>query len=309
MHYGFWLSLLFLTSCSFFRTNDVILTVGDLSFTEKYFADRLIEKLKNVDGMHIKNRELVSTFSDQLEKELIEEGLFFSWAQSQKIKIDKTDIASYLGSRGTTSTGVPTDFIFEAAPAQNLLENHIRLQIIKNHLLSSLEKDVTVSEEELKEEFKNKSPHLSPAQVHVQQILLAKEEDASSVLNKLLSGSSFDEMAKKFSLSPDGSNGGDVGWVLGSSSPQAHWLCQQPLGLVRKVVTGPGGFYIFKINGSKKATAQSFADVKETLKKSLLEKKRTAAYLQWLESRIKNTPVLSNEKMIRTITSHYQETL
>lgn len=300
---------LFLSSCSFFKTNDVIVRVGDISFTEKYFADRLVEKLKNVDGLHIKNRDLIAQLSNQLEKELIEEGFFFLWAKDKNLKIAPSDLAAYIGTRGTAANGTPTDFIFEVAPAQNLLENHLRLQIIKNHFLSSLEQGLMVEEEELLAEFKKQSPSMGPAMVRAKQILLTKEEDARAVLQKIQSGSSFEEMAKKFSLSSEGALGGDLGWLEANSSAQAKWLSQQSLGLIAKPVPGPGGFYIYKITESKKPTVRSFADIKERLKKTLLETKRNSAYLQWFEEQVKTTPVFSNEKLISTITSHYQETL
>lgn len=298
-----------ITGCSFFKKDSVLLRVGDISFSESYFADRLIEKLKNVDGLHVKNNDLISLLSDQLEKELIEEGFFFLWAQKNKLKIEPSDIATFIGSQGTTSSGVPTDFIFETTPTQNLLQNHIRLQIIKNHLLASLNKSLSVSDEELQAEYKKSAPFLSGGAVRVQQILLEKEADAKAILAKLQSGSSFEGLAQKFSLSPEGSTGGTLGWLDADSSQQAAWLLQQPLGLVKKVVPGPGGFYIFKILESKKPTTQSYAQVKDSLKKTILEKKKNEAYDRWLEEQVKTVKVLSNERLIRTITSHYQETL
>ena len=300
---------LFLSGCSFFKTNDAILRVGDLAFSEQYFADRLLEKLKNVDGLHIKNTELINLFSQQLEKELIEEGFLFSWAQQKKLSVSSSEIASYLGQKGTDSLGKPTDFIFEAAPAKNLLENHVRLQIIKNHFFADLEKTLLVSDEEISEEYKKRSPLLSTASVRIQQILLSKQEDAQSVLTKIVTGSSFDEMAKKFSLSPEGTTGGHLGWQEANSSSQTKWLAQQPVGLVRKPLAGPGGFYVYKVLEVKKPTVQSLLAVKEMLRKELLDKKKDAAYLQWLEVQTKTVKVSTNERLIQTITSHYQETL
>lgn len=301
--------ILFLTSCSFFKTNDVILRVGELAFTEQYFADRLLEKLKNVDGLHIKNKELISLLSQQLEKELIEEGFLFSWAKSKQLKVNSSEIAAYLGHKGTDAMGAPTDFIFEAAPAKNLLENHVRLQIIKNHFFASLENSLDIPDAEIEDTYKARSPFMSTAAVRVQQILLAKQEDAQSVLTKIVTGSSFEDMAKKFSLSPEGASGGHLGWQDASVSSQAKWLSQQPLGLVRKPVPGPGGVYLFKVLEVKKSTAQSLAAVKETLRKELINKKKDEAYLRWLEQQTKTLKVSTNERLIQTITSHYQETL
>jgi peptidyl-prolyl cis-trans isomerase C len=303
------LSLFILTGCSFFSKNDVIIKVGEISFSENYFAERLLEKLKNVDGLHIKNKDLISQLSEQLEKELIEEGFFFLWAQKNNLKMERSDLVAFIGTQATMNSGVPTDFIFEAAPAQNLLLNHIRLQVIKNHLLSSFEKNIVVPEEEIVAFFKEKSPIMSPAKIHLKQILLASEDDARAVLQKILAGASFEEMAKKFSLSAEGASGGDLNWLNADSAPQIKQLLLSNPGLINKVFTGPGGFYIYKLIESKKASVQSYSQVKEELKKQLIEKKRTQAYLHWLEEQVKTTRVLSNEKLIRTITSHYQETL
>lgn len=308
---GFRLFFVFIliSGCSFFSKDDEMIRVGEISFSESYFADRLVEKLKNVDGLHIKNRDLIASLSHQLERELIEEGFFFLWAKKKNIKIERSDLAAFIGSRGTTSAGLPTDFIFEAAPAQNLLENHLRLQIIKNHLLADLETKVEVTESELMDAYKKKSPFLSPALVRAQQILLATEEDARAVLRKIQAGSSFEEMARKFSLSPEGASGGALGWIDARTSAQAKWLTQQPRGLIDRVSPGPGGFYIFKVLESKKSAVQSYSEVKDLLKKTIIEQKRNEAYLHWLEEQVKTTKVFSNETLLQTITSHYQETL
>ena len=245
----------------------------------------------------------------QLEKELIEEGFLFSWAKQKKITVTTSEIAAYLGQKGTDSMGTPTDFIFEAAPAKNLLENHVRLQIIKNHFFADIEKALVVSDEDVAEAYKKKSPLLSTAAVRVQQILLSKQEDAQAVLTKIATGSSFEEMAKKFSLSPEGASGGHLGWQEANMSNQAKWLTQQPVGLVHKPLAGAGGFYLYKVLEVKKPTVQLLGAVKETLRRELLDEKKDTAYLQWLEIQTKTVKVSTNERLIHTITSHYQETL
>ena len=103
---------LLLTSCSFFTKNEPLIKVGDIAFSKSYFSERLVEKLKNVDGLHIKNKDLISSLSNQLEKELIQEAFFFLWAQKNKLQIDASDMSAYLGTQATTSQGSPTDFIF-----------------------------------------------------------------------------------------------------------------------------------------------------------------------------------------------------
>ncbi len=300
---------LFLCSCSFFKKDETIIRVGDIAFSESYFSDRLVEKLKNVDGLHIKNKDLILSLSNQLEKELIQEAFFFLWAQKNKLKIDSSDLSAYLGTQATTSLGAPTDFIFEAAPSQNLLQNHLRLQIIKNHFFAFLEKGISISEDELRAEFKKKSPILSVSQVQLRQILLSQEEEARAVLAKIRAGSSFEEMARKFSLSSEGANGGDLRWVRTDSTSQIKQLAPFAVGLVDKVVPGPGGFYIYKIVEYKKPTTQSFTQVSEELKKTILEEKRADLYLQWLEEQVKTVRVFTNEDLIHTVTTNYQETL
>lgn len=300
---------LFLCSCSFFKRNEAIIKVGDISFSESYFSDRLVEKLKNVDGLHIKNKDLILSLSSQLEKELIQEAFFFMWAQKNKLKIDPSDLSAYLGTQATTTQGAPTDFIFEAAPSQNLLQNHLRLQIIKNHFFTSLDKDILVTDEELQTAYKQKSPILSPSQVHLRQILLTQQEEAQAVLAKIRSGSSFEEMAKKFSLSSEGATGGDLHWIRTDSSPQIKQLAPFTPGLVNRVIAGSGGFYIYKIIEYRKPTTQSFAQVSEELKKTILEEKRASLYLQWLKEQVRTVRVYANEDLIHTVTTYYQETL
>ena len=49
-------------------------------------------------------------------------------------------------------------------------------------------------------------------EVHAVHILCKNDKKAREVLDKLNSGQSFGEMARKYSQCPSGKNGGDLGW-------------------------------------------------------------------------------------------------
>jgi len=90
---------------------------------------------------------------------------------------------------------------------------------------------------------------VEPEKVRAQHLVLKTEEEATRVLNEIKAGLSFEEAAMKYSLSPDGKNGGDVGLVPRGVMPRAFDdVCfSLPVKQVSKVVSGENGFYLFRV--------------------------------------------------------------
>ena len=85
--------------------------------------------------------------------------------------------------------------------------------------------------------------------VHAAHILVKTEQEANSILFDLKRGASFEEMAKKHSICPSRSKGGDLGWfgkgqMVKEFETAAFSL---PVGELSKPVKTQFGYHIIKV--------------------------------------------------------------
>jgi peptidyl-prolyl cis-trans isomerase C len=183
------------------------------------------------------------------------------------------------------------------------------VQLIKNKLLKVLEDRLLVGEDEISAYYRTHVADFNEKKIHLAQIFLEKEADGDMILKFLKSGTPFEELAKKYSLSPEGKNGGDLGWVSADGNAHMEPLFNAPVGVVLRVFKSPQGYHLYKIIGFKKVTSQPLADVKDRVIRAIKEKKLADAYLLWLEEQVKTVRVETNEGVIQSLNPSYQETL
>lgn len=116
---------------------------------------------------------------------------------------------------------IQREVLRQEAESQNLakdpkysarMENAQRMalsQIAVEHFMAT----VTVSEEEIKKEYDQRTGAMKSTEYKARHILLDSEKAAKDVIAKLKKGQKFDALAKKLSKDPGSkANGGDLGW-------------------------------------------------------------------------------------------------
>jgi parvulin-like peptidyl-prolyl isomerase len=118
-----------------------------------------------------------------------------------------------------------------------------------------------------------------PESVHCLQIALRTPEEAKSALDQLRKGASFEQLAQKLSISPDGKQGGDLGWFARGRMPKAFDDACFSLGngKISGVVASPYGFHVFKLLGKRGARQRKFEDVRREAELRATVEKRAQA--------------------------------
>jgi len=143
-------------------------------------------------------------------------------------------------------------------------------------------KDVTVSEEEVKEYYDaNQAQYQKGTTVSAKHILVASEEKCNEILAAITSGEkAFEEAAQEFSTCPSGQRGGDLGtFGKGQMVPefeQAAFVAE--IGQVVGPVKTQFGFHLIKVEAKNEATVASFEEVKENIKRTLVQQKQNQVY-------------------------------
>jgi peptidyl-prolyl cis-trans isomerase C/foldase protein PrsA len=123
-----------------------------------------------------------------------------------------------------------------------------------------------------------------PEAVHCLQIVVRTPDEAKSVLDQLRAGASFDKLARQVSTSPDGRNGGDVGWFPKGTMPKVFDDACFSLGIgkISGVVASPYGFHVFKVLGRRSARVRSFKEAKTEAERRATAEKRAQAEREFM---------------------------
>jgi len=175
----------------------------------------------------------------------------------------------------------------------------IKEDLLINHVVNKkIVEGVKLTDSELKAEYeKNKENFKTPEQIKAAHILInvsddmteAQKKDAKERAEKILTEvtpANFNEMAKKYSEGPTSETGGELGWFDKTSMVKEFAdaaFTGVPEKIYGTVVKTQFGYHIIYIEDKKEAGYLGFEDVKPSLEKELLNKKRAEEYRAWVE--------------------------
>ena len=179
----------------------------------------------------------------------------------------------------------------EMAAKLNRLKDTLLLgEFVKKEILEK----ANVTDQDVKAYFDQHKADLGA--VRISHILVASQQEAQDILQKLKAGENFASLAKKYSLDEKTkANGGDLGWVkweqFGSASLKDAAFKLNP-GEVSGIVQSQFGYHIMKVTDKKPASDSDFAKLKDALKEQVAEKKKEdlfETYVKDMRSKAKIT--------------------
>lgn len=114
-----------------------------------------------------------------------------------------------------------------------------------------------------------------PVRARALHIVVRTEEEGTQILTALKNGASFEALAKKHSISPEGQKSGDLGWFEPGVMPKVFDdVCfgLKP-GQTSPLVSSEYGFHLFHLVALDEARELTFDEVKERLSSTLLKQK------------------------------------
>lgn len=156
-------------------------------------------------------------------------------------------------------------------------------------------KSKSVTEQQLNAEYQSQIQALGDTsnlqQYKIRQILLSKESDARTVLNRLKK-ESFEKVAQEVSIDASRERGGDLGWVLPN---QVIPTISNVMENINKGSTSlapiqtNNGWHIIRVDDKRAFIVPSYEESKERVRFSLLQKMR-ADYIAQLRKDAKIKP-------------------
>jgi len=261
---SFFLGIIFLITFSCLG-QEVVATVDGVKITKEQF----LEKLKKWAGDVV----LMGMIDDILvEREAQKEGVSVSDDEvKMRVEIFRRlnvppgiDFKQDLINNGTTLAHITDTF---------------RLGILIEKIIAKRE-NITVSEDEIKEEFKKISKERK-----VRFILTKSEEDVIALQQKFNEGSfSFSELAKQYSQDPQTrEKGGDLGWIRKGMLPPyfEDVIFKLKIGKVSEPIWTRYGFYFFMVEEEREG--QLTPELKAELRQTILSAKIGLKRFQFLD--------------------------
>lgn len=230
--------------------NKVLAVVAGEEITQDIF-DAFLQGVPSEQQMYLSNPQ----FREQCFEQLVALFLF-----AKKGEVDKID---------------------ETEEFQKVLANAKR-DLMAQMAIRDIFKEVSVSEEEVKAYYDaNQAQFKKGETVSAKHILVESEEKCNEILAAITNGEkTFEDAAKESSTCPSGQRGGDLG-AFGKGQMVSEFEAAAFAAEIGQVV-GPVktqfGFHLIKVEAKNEAEVAAFAEVKENIKKNLVQQKQNKVY-------------------------------
>lgn len=156
-----------------------------------------------------------------------------------------------------------------------------RKDILAQFMMRDVLRTAEVSEEEIKAYYEaNSAQFEKDATVNAKHILVDSEEKCKAVLEVIEGGVAFEEAAQANSTCPSGQKGGDLGTFgkgqMVKEFEEAAFAAE--IGQVVGPVKTQFGYHLIKVEAKNEATVMAYEEVKDSIKKTLLQQKQNQVY-------------------------------
>lgn len=156
-----------------------------------------------------------------------------------------------------------------------------RKDILAQFMMRDVLRTAEVSEEEMKAYYEANSAQFEKgATVNAKHILVDSEEKCKAVLEVIEGGVAFEEAAQANSTCPSGQKGGDLGTFgkgqMVKEFEEAAFAAE--IGQVVGPVKTQFGYHLIKVEAKNEATVMAYEEVKDSIKKTLLQQKQNQVY-------------------------------
>lgn len=187
-------------------------------------------------------------------------------------------------------------------------KDNLRREIIFNKLIEEdVNARIRVSEDEAEDYYNDrKAQFKSEASAHVFQIVVREQARADELKIRLDMGADFSKLASEFSIGPEATRGGDLGFVGRGEMPDPidDVIFRLHPGAVSNVIQSPYGYHIVKVAEIRPAGSLSFEESKQEVMAQIRAAKEEAAFTTWMEGLkikavVKKEPTVLREKVKR----------
>ena len=220
-------------------------------------------------------------------EQMIEAVILLQWAEREGLEVSDSTIKARISQ---IKKSFPTAHEFHKSLAEQGmtvedLQRDVKKQIIIAKLVDMRAKALAVTDEEIKAFYdKNIELYSQKEKVRLSQLLLKDWEEIQAERLKVTSGGKFP--------------GEDIGLVEKGQLPVPDdSLFSLEPGQLSEILSGEAGYYVFRMEEKVPARETKFDDVKDSIRKFILQEKGRTQYMKDLKAEKANAKITLNEKL------------
>ena len=225
-------------------------------------------------------------------QDMIERRLLLREAERAQVNVLHQDVEAALSRM---QKGYSSAEFAASLQQQNLTQAEVRGElrdslVVRKYIRDFIYARVAVTDAQIEAAASQQHDLLVPDEVHVRHIVVKAADVAKDIVQQLAAGMRFEDAAVKYSLSPDGKGGGDLGFFARGVMPSVFdEVCfSLPIGRPSSVIASPYGFHVFLVVERRQARSMEAAMVQKTMEQALRHPKERQALhdrLQALQTR------------------------
>ncbi len=302
---GLFILVMLLTGCpsTFQRlSKKPVEKVNDHVLTVKEFSNQLARKLRNFDALAAKDPNNLQRIKEEILQNFLITSLTLDWAKTNEIVISENDLDKEVNK---LRMNYPDDLSFRRSLAKENLSfadwrEDLRNVLIQREVFRKLnEKIKAPTEEEIRRYYEAEKEHYKRKErIYIQQIVVDNEAKADAIMVDLKT-KDFAETAKKYSITPEAKNGGNVGWIEKGTVDYFDPLFSNSSGI--KTIKSPFGIHLVRIQKKAPASTADLPEVRQQIIYALRAQREQAEYIAWLDAQIRSSRVLRDYELMNTI--------
>ncbi|MCB0308747.1 MAG: peptidyl-prolyl cis-trans isomerase [Bdellovibrionales bacterium] len=289
-------------SCLKHEQQEALVLIDDMKITVKDLTDRMKEYDFDPSSMP-KDQSL--EFKEKVLNEMIEEKILLREASNRNLDIQNAELEIYMEQMKGDYTDEDFDKILESrGMSMKDLKLRTKMNLLLGRVVDSLTRDVTKpSKDKIESYYKeNIEEFFEPKKYLVQQIVVRSQEDAKHVLNLIKKKESFDDLARAYSLTPEGSKGGRLGWLY-EGLPKVVWksVASAKLNVPVGPIESEYGFHIVKVLDIKPERLLPQSEAKPKIESELTRRERDELLTKWKQETFSKIKIVRNNALLASI--------
>jgi peptidyl-prolyl cis-trans isomerase C/foldase protein PrsA len=286
---------------------NVVATVNADVISRADFERELSRESQAMEGSAPRSPEQIEPFKQALLETMVERQVLLQAAKEAQVQVSPDEV----DRRVLALTSEYPAGTFDTALAQSqtsrtelVRRTHDQL-VIEKLLAEQVFARVAVTEEQIRRAYdENPDAWMEPEQVHAQQIVVKGLDEAKRLQQLLWQGKKFSDLARKYSLSPDGKVGGDLGFFKRGEMPPAFddAIFRLSVGGTSDVVSTDYGFHLFRLIEKKPARKRELAEVRAAIEQKLLSTLRSEKQASYVKALRDKAQVKVNEPVLLAVT-------
>ena len=287
-------------------SSDVVATVNGQPISAARLHKALLHARRDDENLSPRTDADKQAFRRAALDDLIDQTLLLQAAHAAKVSVQPEAIDREVMRMRADYPGKSFDeALAEGATTREELREQVKIQLtIEAFFASQVYARVAATDADVEAYYKAHADQFArPEQVHAEQILVSAPDTAKRIQSELRQGARFEELARKYSISPDAKVGGDLGFFARGVMPEAFDQTCFNLrpGQVSDVVPSPYGYHLFKLLEKRPAGMPALADIRPQVEATLRKEREQAAQRAEIDGLHKKAQIQINEKALAAV--------